>query len=151
MVTVDWENKIINIPQSYLTLVSGALYTLDTDQLRLDLKALEASVEGMPFEDTHRHNTQVTISGVTYARTIEFINGYTVTFEDGQYAVNLEGSNNNILDVLNRNQVSVASQNSAGLIVTESPATLTDANVVSVDGIPVTSPNDFKADIAPLL
>lgn len=49
-------------------------------------------------------------------RIPEIINGYTVTFEDGLYSVNLIGSNNNIPDVLNLNQVSVRSANSAGLI-----------------------------------
>jgi hypothetical protein len=43
------------------------------------------------------------------------INNYTVTFEDGQYAVNLVGANSNIADVVNVNQVSVRSANSAGL------------------------------------
>ena len=112
---IDWANKIINVPQADLTLIVGTLYEHDTDVFRLELKALEASAEGMPFADTHRHNTEVIISQVVYARTVEIINGYTVTYEDGQYAVNLSGSNNNILDVLNRNQVSIASNNSAGL------------------------------------
>jgi len=118
-ITVDWANKIINIPQADLTFISGTLYELDTDVFRLDLKALEAGEQGMPELDTHRHNTEVTVAGVTFARTIEIINGYTVTFEDGQYAVRLVGSNNNIFDegVINRNQVSIISTNSAGLQV----------------------------------
>jgi hypothetical protein len=62
----------------------------------------------------------VVLGGVTYSRFIEFINGYTITFEDDQYAVNLVGSNNNISDVTNVNQVSVRSQNSAGLITVTS-------------------------------
>jgi len=48
------------------------------------------------------------------------LNGYTITFENGQYAVNIKGANSNIADVLNVNQVSVRSFNAAGLI------TLTD-------------------------
>ena len=38
---------------------------------------------------------------------IEIINGYTVTFQDGQYRVRFVGSNNNISDVANLNQVSL--------------------------------------------
>ena len=53
---------------------------------------------------------------MTLARTVEIINGYTVTFEDGQYAVNLVGANSNVGDVVNVNQVSVRSANSAGLV-----------------------------------
>ena len=115
MITIDWPTKVISVPQSYLTPVSGSLYELDTDQFRLDLKGIEAD-EGMPFVDTHRHNTEVEISGVTYARTFEIINGFTVTFEDLQYRVRLAGTNNNISDVANINQVSILSQNSAGLV-----------------------------------
>ena len=111
-VTVDWATKIISIPQNYLSNVSGTLYELDTNAFRLALKNIEDSVEGMPFLDTHRHNTQVTVAGVTYARVIEIINGYSITFEDGQYSVRLAGSNNNLFDVengiLNQNQAGAA-------------------------------------------
>jgi hypothetical protein len=73
----------------------------------------------MAMPDTHQHNTEVTIAGITYARTIEIINGYSLEFEDGQYTVIIEGSNNNFHDVLNgilvQNQVQVIPTNSAGL------------------------------------
>lgn len=118
---IDWSTQVISIPQSYLTLIGGTLYELDTDQFRLDLKDIEDSEEGVPFPDTHRHNTLVTVAGTTFARTIEIINGYSVEFEDGQYTVRLAGSNNNIFDVENgilvQNQVQIIAQNSAGLIV----------------------------------
>jgi hypothetical protein len=115
-ISVNWATKVIFVPQNYLSLVSGSVYELDTNQFRLDLKALEASSEGMPFDDTHAHNTQVTVGGVTLARVVEIINGYTITFEDGQYAVKLLGANSNIGDVVNVNQVSIRSGNSAGLV-----------------------------------
>jgi hypothetical protein len=118
-ISVDWGTKIISVPQSYLSSLGGGVYELDTDQFRLDLKALEDDEAGIPFPDTHNHNTEVTVGGVTLARVFEIINGYTVTFEDGQYAVNLVGTNNNIPDVANVNQVSIRSFNSAGLIVGE--------------------------------
>jgi hypothetical protein len=89
---------------------------LDLNAFRLKLKDLEDSPEGMPYLDTHRHNTSVTLGGVTFARLIEIINDYTITFEDGQYAVNLVGANSNVGDRVNVNQVSVRSANSAGLI-----------------------------------
>jgi len=88
---------------------------LNLGTFRLTLKDLEDSVDGMVWERTHSHNTSVTLGGVVYARTIEIINGYTVTFEDGQYAVNLVGANSNVGDVVNVNQVSVRVNNSAGL------------------------------------
>jgi hypothetical protein len=124
-ITVNWATKVITVPQADLTFISGTLYEMDTDVFRLALKNLEDAEAGMPFLDTHRHNTQVTVAGTTFARSIEIINGYSVTFTpDAQWTVRLVGSNNNIFDVgngiLNQNQVQVIPTNSAGLIVTES-------------------------------
>lgn len=116
-ITINWSTKVINVPQADLTSLGGGEYELDVDWFRLQLKNLEDSEEGMNFPDTHRHNTQVTLGTLVLARVVEIINGYTVTFEDGQYAVNLVGANNNISDVTNVNQVSVRSSNSAGMIV----------------------------------
>jgi hypothetical protein len=119
-ISIDWGTKTINIPKSYLSNITGSLYELDTETFREDLKALEDDPEGMPFPDTHQHYTEVTVAGVTYARFIIIINGYSITFEDGQYSVRLAGSNNNFFDVengiLNQNQVQVIPGNSAGLI-----------------------------------
>lgn len=114
--TIDWASKVIFVPKFYLTHVSGTSYQLDTNKFRNDLKDIEDNTDGIVYPDTHRHNTEVVLSGITYARVIEIINGYTVTFEDGLYSVNLVGSNNNIPDVLNLNQVSVRAANSAGLV-----------------------------------
>lgn len=118
-ISIAWGTKVISVPQADLTFISGTLYELDTEVFRLALKALEASVEGMPELDTHSRNFAYTIAGTTYAQSIEIINGYTITFEDGQYAVRLVGSNNNLFDegILNRNQVSVIPTNAAGLIL----------------------------------
>lgn len=122
-ITVNWPTGVITIPKADLTLVSGTLYELDTDWLRLQLKDLEDDAAGMPWPDTHRHNTEVTVAGVTFARTFEIINGYSIQFEDGAYSVRLVGSNNNLFDVeagiLVQNQVQVIPGNSAGLITKE--------------------------------
>ena len=118
---INWATKVITVYQAdtFMTNEGGGIYTMDTDAFRLALKNEEDSEIGMVFDDTHRHNTEVVLSGVTYARFFEIINGYTITFEDGQYAVNLANSNNNIADVMNVNQVSLRSFNSAGLVVVE--------------------------------
>jgi hypothetical protein len=118
-ISIDWGTKVITIPQSFLTFVSGTTYTLNLDDLRLALKDLEDDFAGMPYLDTHRHVAPIALSGVTYSRFVEIINGYTVTFEEGMYQVNLSGANNNIVDVLNRNSVSVVANNSSGLISSE--------------------------------
>jgi hypothetical protein len=120
--SLDPATKIITVPQADLTFVSGALYTLDSDQFRKDVMALLASENYIWMPDAFSHNTEVTVAGVTYARTLEFINGYSITFEDtgAAYTVRIEGSNNNIFDVENgilnpTDKVTVISTNSAGL------------------------------------
>jgi len=120
-ITVDYLTKVITVPQGDLTLVSGTLYELDTETFRQTLKAIEASENGIHFDDMHTRNAPYTVAGVTYAQSIEIINGYSVTFSpSAAWSVRLIGSNNNIFDieagVLNQNQVQVIPTNSAGLI-----------------------------------
>jgi hypothetical protein len=119
--TMDWLTGTITVPQSDLSFVSGTLYAQDTRAWWDEMKALEASEEGMPFIDIQRHGEETTIAGVTYSQGIEIINSYTITYEDGQYAARLDGSNNNLFDegILNRNQVSLIPTNSAGLQVVD--------------------------------
>ena len=119
MISIHWGTKVISIPQAFLTLVSAGLYDLDVDAFRLALKGLEDGEEGVAFPDTHRHNTVVSLSGVTYARTFEIINGYTITFEGTgtPYTVRCSGANHNLADVTNFvSEVSLIVGNSAGLI-----------------------------------
>ena len=116
-VSIDWPTKVINVPQADLTLVGpGQVYDYDMDTFRKALKDLEDDEEGIVNLDTHAHNPPVLISGILLARQVILINGYTVTFEDGQYAVNLLNANTNVAENTNVNQVSIRPQNSAGLI-----------------------------------
>ena len=120
--SIDWATKVINVPKADMQLVQASpteIRQLDINAFRLELKSLEADVYGMPNFITHNHVAPITVGGVTLARVVEIINGYTVTFEDGQYAVNLVGANSNIGDVTNVNQVSIRSANSAGLTFSE--------------------------------
>ena len=117
-ISINYLTRVISIPKADLTLVQSTPFEvreLDIDAFRLELKDIEDSVGGVPFVDTHRHFTTVTVGGVTLARVVEIINGYTITFENGTYAVNLVGANSNIGDVVNLNEVQVRSANSAGL------------------------------------
>lgn len=121
--TLDPATRLISIPQADLTFVSGTLYSLDTDQFRKDVMDLLASGSYIWMPDAYSHNGEVTVAGTTFARTLEFINSYSVQFEDtgSQYSVRLEGSNNNIFDVENgiltpTDKVTIIPTNSAGLI-----------------------------------
>jgi hypothetical protein len=112
---------------------------LNINEFRLNLKDLEDNEEGMAFIDTHNHNTEVLLGGIVYARVVEIINGYSVTFENGAYAVNLIGANSNIGDVINLNQVSVRSSNAAGLISNSA------IEYASFDGMVTIGGNNAKA------
>lgn len=120
-ISINWATRVITVPQADLTLIAGTRYRLDVDAFRMALKDIEDSEEGMGMPDTHAHATQRTLSGVTYARQFEIINGYTVTFQDvgTPYRVECVGANHNIADVQNTNNVSLVVGNSAGLIVVE--------------------------------
>lgn len=141
-ISVDEVTKVITIPQADLLFVSAGIYQLDTDALRLELRNWESSVPGSWRSITHKHNPPVTVGGVSLARVVEVINGYTITFEDGQYRVILVGSNNNILDIANVNQVSIAPTNSAGLTYSKQveDSAFTDARVWidTINGLPGT-------------
>ena len=92
------------------------MYNLNTEAFKIAINDIEDSEEGVVQPQILNHNTKVLLGVIEYARVLEIINGYTVTFENASYVVNLIGSNNNILDVTNLNLVQVRSNNSAGLI-----------------------------------
>jgi len=125
-VSIEWGTGVISVEQSDLTLVSGAFYEYDLETFRDDLKTLEASEDGIVFPDTHVHNTEVTLGTTTFARIIEIVNGYTITFEDGVYVIDLINANSNIVENTNLNSVSLRANNSAGLIVAASSVTVDD-------------------------
>ena len=121
-ITLDPATKTFYIPQADLTLVTGTLYSADTDALRYEMYALLASEDYIWMQDSYLHNGEVTISGTTYARTISTLHGFNYTFTpDAQWSVRLEGSNNDFWDIeagnLNQNQVQVIPTNAAGLIL----------------------------------
>lgn len=136
-ISIDWGTRVITVPQADLTHVGGTNYELDTEAFRIALKDLEDNEGGIVHPKTHNHNTSVLLGGIEYARIIEIINGYTVTFEEKAqpYAVNFVGSNNNILDVANLGTVSFRSNNSAGLIQTREIQYASFAGGVWVDEV----------------
>lgn len=132
-ITVDWGTRVITVPQSFLDPLGGSVYQLNTENFKIAINDIEDSELGVVNPQIINHNTKVLLGGIEYARVLEIINGYTVTFEDGSYVVNLIGSNNNILDVTNLNQVQVRSNNSAGLINLSELQNLVFQNQVWVD------------------
>lgn len=135
-ISVDWAlTKVIFVPKADTTLVSAGppeIRELNVDSFRLSLRDLEDDLDGRPWQKTHTHETESTLSGIVYARKVQILSPYTVEFEDGQYAVNLIGANHNILDVRVQNQVSLNVANSAGSTV---PAVTEDTAVKLVKSL----------------
>ena len=122
MISINHANFVITIPKADTTLVGTNALTgyeireYDEYALMRELADYLDSEVGIGLPNAFSHNTQVTISGVVYARTLSLLAPYTVTFENAAYQVKLVGgTNNNLLDVLNPNNVSVIPANSAGL------------------------------------
>ena len=140
-ISVDEVTKIVSILQADLTFISGTLYDFDTAQFHLDLREYEISVPGAFASITHTHNPEVTVAGITYARVVEIVNGYSITFEDtgSAYSVRLINSNNNIFDIDNgilnpTALLSVVPTNAAGLILA-TPANLTVSEFLALKGV----------------
>jgi hypothetical protein len=122
-IAIDPATLVISVTQDELTNVSGTLWSLDTDQFRKDVWDIQSSEAAIWQQPAFTHNTEVTFAGTTFARSIEFINGFSLTFENTgfAYTVRFDGSNNNCHDIdasiLNTTPlVAYASTNSAGLI-----------------------------------
>lgn len=115
--SVDWITGEITVPRAdmMITQVSPEIRELNVETWHLELRDLEASTNGMPWPDTHAHTAQ----NGEVAPQVTIKDPYFVTFENGVYAVNLVGANNNVADFVTLNNVQIRSNNSSGLIVYE--------------------------------
>lgn len=121
-ISINHSTKVISVPKADTTLVGTnpttgyEIRSYDEYAFMRYLADYLDSEAGVTLPNAFSHNTQVTISGVVYARMLSILPPYTVTFENGTYQVKLVGgTNNNLLDVINPNNVSVIPANSAGL------------------------------------
>lgn len=121
-ISINHATSVITIPKADTTFVETNAVTgyeirsYDEYAFMRELADYMDSTDGVALPNIFNHNTSVTISGVVYARALVILSPYTITFENDTYQVKLVGGmNNNILDVLNPNGVSVIAANSAGL------------------------------------
>lgn len=114
--SVNWTtDKVISVPTSDLVLVSGTEYDLNMSDFLIEIRRLESEfTEGLSEPQILDHTNSKVIAGITYFPFDEIINGYTVQFTGVATRVNLKGTNNNIVDVLVANGVTVVPSNSAG-------------------------------------
>lgn len=115
--SVDWINKLVTVPTSDLTLVSGTHYKLLMSNFLVEIRRLEAAFDGGLWapQILEHTNPKLDFAGASYAGFDEIINGYTLVFTGVATRVDLIGSNTNIIDVLVVNGVSVVPNNSSGL------------------------------------
>lgn len=121
-ISINWATKVISIPKADMTLVQSSpveIRELDLDSFRLEIFDLMDDEAGIVADTVLVNTPPLTISGVTLARSVEIINGYTITFENLSYQVNIVGGNSNLADRVNPNLVGVRTANSAGLTFSE--------------------------------
>lgn len=118
MYSVNFLTKVVTITKADTVLVSSSpdVRSLDVTTLWQTLVDIQDDVGSMTYPDIVSNIPPFTVAGTTFARVVQIINGYTLTFEDGPYAVNIVGGNSNAADVNNKNQVSVNTANSAGFV-----------------------------------
>lgn len=120
MYTVNWTTKVITIPVSDMELLSGTEYRLNMSDFHKEIRRLEWDfAEGLWADQILDHTISKTIAGTIYSPLDEIINGYTIVFDSIATKVSLLGSDNNIIDVLVINGVSVIPSNSRGSVVSE--------------------------------
>jgi hypothetical protein len=124
-ISIDYETNVIFVPKADTTLVGINPVTgleireLDIAVFGPDVADLQDDEDGMPFPTAYFYTAPKDIGGVTLAPVLEIFSPYTVTIEDGNYAVNLVGGNTNLPDLINVNSVSVRAGNTAGLVITD--------------------------------
>lgn len=112
-IEMDWSNKVINIPKSGLKSLTTNIATreirlLDVEILWRDLAALNANLEGIVFEIMYDNTPPYNAQGINQQyRRLKIISGYTVTFENGDYTVDIANGVSNILEIVNKNKVIV--------------------------------------------
>lgn len=121
MISVNWPTGVITVPKSDTVLtgtdpITGReIRSYDTDQFWREIADEFDGVDGRTFPRPWSYNSEVFLSGTTYApQLIVRFEYYTVEFEDGTYRVILDGTNNNLADVAVINGVSIVPTNSLG-------------------------------------
>ena len=150
--TIDWTGASatppykarITIPQADMVLQSGTLYTYDTDAFWEELKAAEASEDGIVFPDLQQRAEAQTVAGTTFAPFLRSLAEIQMENTGTFYSVRLEGTNNDLWDeeggvFIPHAFVGVIPTNSAGLVIAETGTSgLTPAESATLSGIETT-------------
>ena len=124
-VSIDYNTYVIAVSKDETQLVGINPATgLEVRELNIDtfgrtLADVQDNTDDVWASTAFSYTKPANIGGVFLAAVLLILEPYTITFEDGQYAINLIGGNTNIQDVTNVNQVSIRPSNSAGLTFSE--------------------------------
>jgi len=119
-ITIDYNTYIINVPKLYTQFVStdpqtGAeIRSMDIVQFAKDLYDVQDNPDGAWATTAYEYTAPKDVGGVQLAPVVLILSPYIITFEDGQYAINLVNGNTNIQDKVTVNQVSIRPNNSVG-------------------------------------
>lgn len=133
--TVDWGGtREIFVPVSDMIQLGPGYYQLDMTAFRNEVRRLEWEFsEGLAWPQILEHQQAVTLAGIPFAGQDRIINGYTVRLDPTADRVDLQGTNNNIVDVIVYNGVTVVPSNSAGLTNSNTLLQAAYANQICVD------------------
>jgi len=115
---IDWANKIVHIFKTDMVQVEqppNEGWKLDMVWFKKAIGDRMDDVDGQVYPDIINHYPAVQLGGTNLAPVVEIINGYKVHFENGQYYVLLNGSNTNLMEHVILNDVSIRSNNAAGM------------------------------------
>ena len=121
-ISIAWSlsgDIVVTVPKADTTLVSAGppeIRSYNVNTLKQAVMDLYASTEGGLYPIPYFRDQESVLSGLTYGRKLRLLPPYRIEFEDGQYSVVLEGGNHNVVDVRSVNQVSLVTNNSAGLL-----------------------------------
>jgi hypothetical protein len=119
-ITIDYTTYVINVPKADTQFVETNPTTgLEIRQLNINtfgkaLADVQDDASDVWASTAFAYTQPADVGGVSLAQVLLILSPYTVTFEDGQYAVNFTGGNTNLQDFVNVNQVSIRPNNSAG-------------------------------------
>jgi hypothetical protein len=120
--TVNWLTKLVTVPLTDLTLVSGINYTMDVDTAHDEMRRLEWEfADGLWAAQIIEYIDSQLLSGIVYSPIVKMVNGYTWEIDASNINVALVGANTNLLDTyIPSMSVSILVNNSGGKIVTGS-------------------------------
>lgn len=137
-ITIDYLTNEILIPKADTVFVSTDPITgretrsLDMDFLWKALADIQDNTTDVWAPTAYINTPPQDLGGITLARSVLILDPYYVTFENGTYAVELEGGNTNLHTRTTVNSVAVHSNNSVGFAQIVSGSGVLPADITAI-------------------